>query len=266
MRDKVQFGARAIAPAVIFRRTIAGRDAVAGDDDGVGIAPAGTTDRACPAFMRAGQRAIGCGAAIGNAVDRGAEIFPTLCGERDKRQIECAASSVKIFADLAGCDHRRAIGRSFGRADGVSGFITIRVDPHRMHRVGIPGDDDRANRRCQRRHMRCISHARSLTANRPMAQAMRRCAVKIKINIDCTPVEARSFLGLPDVSPLHDIYLSRMKTLVEQGVTPDAVSEMVRGWGTMGDAGLSLVQSLFGQIGGGLAGSGAKAAPKDAKR
>ena len=90
--------------------------------------------------------------------------------------------------------------------------------------------------------------------------------MKIKINIDCTPVVARSFLGLPDVSPLHDIYLGRMKTLVEQGVTPDAVSDMVRGWGTMGDAGLSLVQSLFGQIGGGLAGSGAKAAPKDSKR
>jgi hypothetical protein len=78
-------------------------------------------------------------------------------------------------------------------------------------------------------------------------------------------VGARNFLGLPDVSPLHDIYLDRMKTLVEQGVTPDAVGDMVRGWGTMGDAGLSLVQSLFGQIGGGLAG-GTKAAPKDGKR
>jgi len=28
--------------------------------------------------------------------------------------------------------------------------------------------------------------------------------MKIKIEIDCTPQEARSFFGLPDLEPIHD--------------------------------------------------------------
>lgn len=82
--------------------------------------------------------------------------------------------------------------------------------------------------------------------------------MKIKITVDCTPVEARAFLGLPDVSPLHDIYLDRMKTLVEQGITPDVVSEMMKGWSSMGDVGMGLAQQLFGQIGSTLTGGAAK--------
>ena len=86
--------------------------------------------------------------------------------------------------------------------------------------------------------------------------------MKINITVDCTPVEARTFLGLPDVSPLHDIYLDRMKTLVEQGVTPDVVQEMMKGWSSMGDVGMGLAQQLFGQIGstltGGVKGSAGK--------
>ena len=88
--------------------------------------------------------------------------------------------------------------------------------------------------------------------------------MKIKITVDCTPVEARAFLGLPDVSPLHDIYLDRMKTFVEQGVTPDLVGEMMKGWSNMGDVGIGLAQQLFGQIGSTLAG-GAKGGSKTAK-
>ena len=85
--------------------------------------------------------------------------------------------------------------------------------------------------------------------------------MKIKITVDCTPIEARSFLGLPDVSSVHDIYIEKMKTLVEQGVTPDMVGDLVKGWSTMGDAGLSVAKQLFGQIGSTLTG-GAPAAGK----
>ncbi len=82
--------------------------------------------------------------------------------------------------------------------------------------------------------------------------------MKIKITVDCTPVEARNFLGLPDVTPLHDIYLEKMKTLVEQGVTSDLVGDVVKSWSTMGDAGLSIAQQLFGQIGSSLTGGAGK--------
>src|SRR3569833_2881219 len=36
--------------------------------------------------------------------------------------------------------------------------------------------------------------------------------MNVKIEIDCTPAEARAFLGLPDVEPLTDHLVSEMKT------------------------------------------------------
>ncbi len=76
--------------------------------------------------------------------------------------------------------------------------------------------------------------------------------MKVKISIDCTPAEARATMGLPDVSSLHSLYLERMQGMVEKGITPAAVGDVIKNWSTMGDAGMALAQSLFGQLGSGL--------------
>lgn len=81
--------------------------------------------------------------------------------------------------------------------------------------------------------------------------------MKFQIEIDCTPEEARRLFGLPDLEPVHDIYLDRVKDLMAKGITPDMVQSMVKTWVPMGESGLGLVQSLLGQFGGGLMG-GAK--------
>lgn len=78
--------------------------------------------------------------------------------------------------------------------------------------------------------------------------------MKFNIEVDCTPEEARRLFGLPDLEPLHDIYLSRVKELMAKGITPDMVEAMVKSWVPMGESGLNLVQSLLGQFGGGLMG------------
>jgi hypothetical protein len=77
-------------------------------------------------------------------------------------------------------------------------------------------------------------------------------AMKFNIEIDCTPEEARRLVGLPDVTPLHDIYLDRVKELMSKGITPDMVEAMVKNWVPMGESGLNMLQSMFGQFGGGL--------------
>jgi hypothetical protein len=91
----------------------------------------------------------------------------------------------------------------------------------------------------------------------------RRLAMKFNIEIDCTPEEARRLFGLPDLEPLHDIYLDRVKELMAKGITPDMVQSMVKTWVPMGGSGLELVQSLLGQFGGGLMGGASKSADKD---
>ena len=54
--------------------------------------------------------------------------------------------------------------------------------------------------------------------------------MKITFDIDCTPQEARAFLGLPDLAPLHDLYLDRMKTYLVDGLTPDDFAGVARTW------------------------------------
>ncbi len=54
--------------------------------------------------------------------------------------------------------------------------------------------------------------------------------MKINIEIDCTPEEARSFMGLPDVGALHDTYLSKMQSLMQDGITPGDVEALMKSW------------------------------------
>lgn len=74
--------------------------------------------------------------------------------------------------------------------------------------------------------------------------------MKIRITVDCTPLEARGFLGLPDVSPLHDIYLEKAKNLIEQGITADHVADLMKNWSQLGGVGMALAQQLFSQFDG----------------
>jgi hypothetical protein len=74
--------------------------------------------------------------------------------------------------------------------------------------------------------------------------------MKISIDIDCTPEEARRFMGLPDLGPLHDAYLSRMRTAIEQGVTPDMIEQFMKSWAPLGETGFNMWRQLMDNMGG----------------
>lgn len=80
--------------------------------------------------------------------------------------------------------------------------------------------------------------------------------MKVSIDVDCTPEEARRLVGLPDLTPLHAVYLSRVEKLMEKGITPDIVESMIRNWVPMGESGMNMLTSLMGQFGS-LTGGGA---------
>jgi hypothetical protein len=54
--------------------------------------------------------------------------------------------------------------------------------------------------------------------------------MKISFDIDCTPEEARTFFGLPDLQPLHDVYLDRMKTAMTEGINAADWQRMMQNW------------------------------------
>ena len=69
--------------------------------------------------------------------------------------------------------------------------------------------------------------------------------MKISIDLDCTPEEARRFLGLPDLTPVHQVYVERMTKAVSDGVSAESMAELMKSWGPMTDAGLQIWRSMF---------------------
>jgi hypothetical protein len=69
--------------------------------------------------------------------------------------------------------------------------------------------------------------------------------MKVNFTIDCTPEEARTFFGLPDLKPVHDLYLDKLKTTITEGVTPADFEKMTRAWMPGISDGFEQWQKLF---------------------
>jgi hypothetical protein len=80
--------------------------------------------------------------------------------------------------------------------------------------------------------------------------------MKVTVDIDCTPEEARRFMGLPDLTPVHDAYVEKMKSAVADAGSPEMFADMMKGWGPMSEAGMSMWRHMLEQMGGGGGASG----------
>jgi hypothetical protein len=74
--------------------------------------------------------------------------------------------------------------------------------------------------------------------------------MKVTVNVDCTPEEARRFLGLPDLTPVHEAYLDKMKKAVSDGPSPEVFGDMMKAWGPMNEAGLNIWRQMLDQMSG----------------
>lgn len=54
--------------------------------------------------------------------------------------------------------------------------------------------------------------------------------MKITVDVDCTPEEARSFLGLPDVKPMQDHLMNEMQERMSATLRSMQPDEMLRVW------------------------------------
>ncbi|UYY57323.1 DUF6489 family protein [Sphingomonas sp. S2-65] len=69
--------------------------------------------------------------------------------------------------------------------------------------------------------------------------------MKIHVEVDCTPEEARRAMGLPDLTPVHDRYVQLMVQAIETQGTPEAFETLVRSWTPMGEAGMNFWRTMF---------------------
>ena len=69
--------------------------------------------------------------------------------------------------------------------------------------------------------------------------------MKVTVDIDCSPDEARRFLGLPDVAPMQEMILEHMQSQIMKASTamdPDTIFKTVF---PMGTEALSGFQKMF---------------------
>ena len=67
--------------------------------------------------------------------------------------------------------------------------------------------------------------------------------MKVTINLECTPEEARTFMGLPDVTEVNRAYTDAV-TQAMQGGGFDQMQDMVRQVAPMGEFGLKMFRQL----------------------
>lgn len=58
--------------------------------------------------------------------------------------------------------------------------------------------------------------------------------MKVTIDIDCTPQEARAFMGLPDVTPLNEHMVSEMQKRMDANMAALQPDELMKSWFAMG--------------------------------
>lgn len=87
--------------------------------------------------------------------------------------------------------------------------------------------------------------------------------MKVTVEIDCTPQEARDFLGLPDVSEANAVYVEAI-TKAMRGVTSfEQMQDYAKQLAPMGQMGLKLFQSAIEKgAGAAMAGFGGAARRK----
>ena len=58
--------------------------------------------------------------------------------------------------------------------------------------------------------------------------------MKVQVEIDCTPAEARAFLGLPDVTPLNEALVAEMQERMKANVAAMQPEELMKTWTSFG--------------------------------
>lgn len=82
--------------------------------------------------------------------------------------------------------------------------------------------------------------------------------MKVNLEVDCTPEEARRLLGLPDVTEANEAYVQRLKKAIEGVGSFDQLQDMARQIAPMGQMGLKMFQTILESGAAMASGKGAK--------
>ena len=68
--------------------------------------------------------------------------------------------------------------------------------------------------------------------------------MKVTIEVDCTPEEARQFMGLPDVEQANAMYIDNITAAMKGVSSADQLEQYAKQLAPMGQMGLKIFQSF----------------------
>lgn len=68
--------------------------------------------------------------------------------------------------------------------------------------------------------------------------------MKVKIKIECSPEEARQFMGLPDVDEANDVYVDAISKAMKGVKNADQLQDYAKQLAPMGQFGLKMFQNF----------------------
>ena len=77
--------------------------------------------------------------------------------------------------------------------------------------------------------------------------------MQIKVDVDCTPEEARTFLGLPDLKPVQDRYVQGVLDMMNGAANFEQMETMFKSLSPLGDASMKMFSDMM-SVGLGAAG------------
>lgn len=69
--------------------------------------------------------------------------------------------------------------------------------------------------------------------------------MKFNVEVDCTPEEARRFLGLPDMKPIQDAMSEHIQERVTTAMSMFEPDALLKTWFPMGGAGMEQFQNAL---------------------
>ncbi len=69
--------------------------------------------------------------------------------------------------------------------------------------------------------------------------------MKVQVEIECTPEEARTFLGLPDVSKANSVYVDMVSKAMKGAGSVEQIQDFAKGIAPMGQMGMKLFQQFM---------------------
>ncbi len=95
---------------------------------------------------------------------------------------------------------------------------------------------------------------------RPAAAIGKVPDMKITVDVDCTPEEARKFLGLPDVKPMQDALMKDLEERMRANLAALDPETMFNTWFPAGVQGFEQLQKMFWNQMSAMAGDDSQAA------